>query len=177
MAQATLTGQCLEFSYQSRSSSGNQGRRLAHPQRLLHYRSNWYLLAHCENAQALRLFSLDRISKACATENGCLLLGTAELDAFALSGFGIFGGQVINNAHLRFTEHAAKWVAEETWHPEQESQWLDDGYHLNVPYADDRELVMEILRYGAEVEVLEPPELRAEVARRIRKMAEVYSQY
>ncbi|NOG31262.1 WYL domain-containing protein [Halomonas sp. TBZ9] len=30
---------------------------------------------------------------------------------------------------------------------------------------------MEILRYGGEVEVLDPPELRAEVAQRIRTMA------
>lgn len=174
VAQATLAGHCLEFSYQSRSDTGDSQNRCVHPQRLLHYRSNWYLLAHCERAWALRLFSLDRISNICITEADCHRLSSSELDTFALAGFGIFGGKPRDIAHLRFSEHAAKWVAEEKWHPEQESQWQADGYHLKVPYADDRELVMEILRYGGEVEVLAPEALRKEVVCRIEKMMKIY---
>ena len=34
---------------------------------------------------------------------------------------------------------------------------------LEIPYSDDRELVMDILRHGAEVEVLEPAILRLRV--------------
>ena len=34
---------------------------------------------------------------------------------------------------------------------------------LELPYADDRELVQDILRHGGEVEVLAPPELRRRV--------------
>lgn len=174
VAQATLAGHCLEFDYQSRSEAGDSQRRCAHPQRLLHYRSNWYLLALCERAKALRLFSLDRMTNIETTKDPCHRLNATELDEFSLAGFGIFGGKPKDVAHLLFSEHAARWVAEEKWHPEQESQWQADGYHLKVPYADDRELVMEILRYGGEVEVLAPEALRKEVVCRIEKMMKIY---
>ena len=34
---------------------------------------------------------------------------------------------------------------------------------LSIPYSEDRELVMDILRHGADVEVLEPEALRHRV--------------
>jgi predicted DNA-binding transcriptional regulator YafY len=174
VVQATLAGYCLTFSYQSRSDAGDSQRRCVHPQRLLHYRSNWYLLAFCDRAQALRLFSLDRISNVTPIETSSHRLSRAELDEFAFSGFGIFGGRSTSVAHLRFSKHAAKWVADEIWHADQQSHWQDDHYYLKVPYADHRELVMEILRYGADVEVLAPEALRKEVVYRIEKMMKIY---
>jgi hypothetical protein len=41
-------------------------------------------------------------------------------------------------------------VADERWHPQQVGRWVGDAYELRVPYADPRELVMEILKYGPE---------------------------
>lgn len=173
VAEATLSEKCLTFHYHSRSDNGSKPRQV-HPQRLLHYRSNWYLLALCEQAGALRLFSLDRIANTQASDIPARSVSSKELDAFTSSGFGIFGGKPKDTAHLRFSPHSAQWVADELWHPEQVGEWQEDGYHLHVPYADERELVMEILRYGAEVEVLGPANLREEVAERIQKMAEIY---
>jgi len=172
-AEATLSGKCLTFGYQARSG-GAAKERLVHPQRLLHYRSNWYLLAWCDQAEDLRLFSLDRMTHTEVSKRTSKPCPAAQLDAFANSGFGIFGGQSTSTAHLRFSEHAAQWVAEEQWHIDQQGQWQADGYHLRVPYSDERELVMEVLRFGPDVEVLGPESLRAEVAERIRKMNSIY---
>ncbi|NOG31260.1 WYL domain-containing protein [Halomonas sp. TBZ9] len=97
-----LAGHCLEFDYQSRSEAGDSQRRCAHPQRLLHYRSNWYLLALCERAKALRLFSLDRMINIETTMDPCHRLNATELDEFSLAGFGIFGGKPKDVAHLLF---------------------------------------------------------------------------
>ena len=46
VAQATLSGRCLKFRYQARSGSGEKA-RYVHPQRLLHYRSNWGSVRPC----------------------------------------------------------------------------------------------------------------------------------
>ncbi|MCH8499918.1 MAG: WYL domain-containing protein [Marinobacter sp.] len=173
VAEATLSQRCLRFRYQGRS--GDPAReRTVHPQRLLYYRSNWYLLAVCDDAGQLRLFSLDRISEPACQDRPSESLSDTDLDAFAASSFGIFGGAPTATAHLRFTPHAAQWVAEETWHPNQQAQWQGDGFHLWVPYSDSRELVMEILRYGPEVEVIGPEDLRGKVVERIRKMQGIY---
>ncbi len=173
VAEATLSGKQLSFFYSARSSGGDTHRR-TDPQRLLHYCSNWYLLAECRTANALRLFSLDRISEPRVEEAPSFRRTLEDLDGFAYASFGIFGGGPRATAHLRFTSHAAEWVADETWHPDQIGERRDDGYHLKVPYSDKRELAMEVLRYGPDVEVIGPPELREEVASRIRKMAEMY---
>lgn len=173
VAEATLSGICLTFLYESRSRPGSK-RREVHPQRLLHYRSNWYLLAVCSVANELRLFSLDRIREPARLEKPAASLSDSELDTYTISSFGIFGGEPTAVAHLRFTPHAAQWVAEETWHPDQQAEWREDGFHLRVPYSDSRELVMDILRYGPEVQVLGPSVLRDEVAARVKKMVAVY---
>lgn len=45
---------------------------------------------------------------------------------------------------------------------------------LEIPYSDDRELLMDILRHGADVEVLEPPQLRKRVAEALAEAARLY---
>jgi predicted DNA-binding transcriptional regulator YafY len=47
-------------------------------------------------------------------------------------------------------------------------------YILEVPYSDDTELLMDILKYGPQVEVLAPDDLRTKVAQRLRKAAAQY---
>ncbi len=67
-------------------------------------------------------------------------------------------------------------MSRETWHPQQHSEYDADGcYLLSVPYSQDTELVMEILKYADGVEVLEPPQLRARVRERIRAAQALYS--
>lgn len=173
VAEATLDGRAMQLTYSNRSDA-RHAERSVHPQRLLHYRSNWYLLAWCEQAGALRLFSLDRIRLPRVTDQPARRVPEQTLDQHTGSGFGIFGGQHKAVAHLRFNEHAARWVAEELWHADQQGEWKEDGFHLQVPYSDSRELTMEILRYGPDVEVLGPEELREEVAGRVRAMVGIY---
>jgi predicted DNA-binding transcriptional regulator YafY len=43
-----------------------------------------------------------------------------------------------------------------------------------LPYKNDTELIQDILKYGPEVEVVAPPELRQKVKQRIKQMLERY---
>jgi len=73
---------------------------------------------------------------------------------------------------LVFTAERARWAAEERWHPAQRGRFLGDGrFELRIPYGDPRELVMDILKYGPDVEVVAPEELRQLVAERLRAAA------
>jgi predicted DNA-binding transcriptional regulator YafY len=66
-------------------------------------------------------------------------------------------------------------VQQEIWHPEQKSHRLSDGrYELVIPYADERELIGDILRFGAEVQVIGPARLREQVKAEIDRMAQLY---
>ena len=53
---------------------------------------------------------------------------------------------------------------------------LDDGsWALSLPYMDETELVMDLLRQGEQVQVLAPDSLRAAVQRRLAAALAVYA--
>jgi len=169
VAAAVLQGRALDITYHARSRDRTTERRV-HSARLVHYRANWYLLAWCERAGGLRLFSLDRIRAARATDSLAEVpVPARELDRFVGASFGIFSGEAGHWARIRFTPEAARWVAEETWHSDQLGYWCDDGrYELQVPYSNPTELLMEVLRHGPEAEIIAPEELRREARKRLQ---------
>jgi predicted DNA-binding transcriptional regulator YafY len=145
------------------------------PQRLVHYRDNWYLDAWCHLREDLRSFAVDAIRDATLKETPAKEVRDAELDEYLGSGYGIFAGRKVEWATLKFTPEAARWVSAQNWHPKQRARVEKDGaYILEIPYAEDRELVMEILKYGADVEVLAPRTLRQSVADALRRGAQRY---
>lgn len=174
VVSATLAGQQLNFRYQARST-GRHSKRQVSPQRLLRYRDNWYLGAWCHTRQGLRTFALDAISDASRSAEPARVLPDAEIERHFGASYGIFGGPAKEQAVLRFAPGRARWVASERWHPAQCGRRLADGrYELTVPYGDPTELILDILRYGPEVEVVSPPALRSTVAERLRRAAALY---
>lgn len=175
IASATLQRKKLWMEYHARSED-RRSERTVSPQRLTHYREGWYLDAWDETRDALRTFAVDRIIRPTILEEKAIDIPEAQLDEHYASAYGIFGGRADKIAVLRFSKERARWVSDEQWHPEQQSEHLPDGrYILRIPYRDSRELVMDILRHVPEVEVLEPDSLRTEVADRLRRAAAMYS--
>ena len=79
----------------------------------------------------------------------------AELNQHLASSYGIFSGPPKAMATIRFSPHAARWVADEHWHSQQQGEWLKDGrYELHVPYSNSRELLMDVLKYGPDAEIV-----------------------
>ncbi len=175
LASATLQRKKLRMVYSGRARARTT-ERVVSPQRLVHYRDNWFMDAYCHLRNGLRTFSIDRVRDAQEIDEAARDVPDAELDRYFASSYGIFSGKANKLAVLRFTAGRARWVADERWHPEQVGQCLTDGrYELRIPYRDDRELVMDILRHGAEVEVVSPPGLREEVGRQLRAALGRYS--
>ena len=99
-----------------------------------------------------------------------LLTVRRDLDAFVGQGYGIFSGASVQWAKLRFSAERARWVSSELWHSAQRASVDVEGrYVLELPFTDMRELVMDILRHGRHVEVLEPRELRAFIKDELRE--------
>jgi proteasome accessory factor C len=168
LADATARRRRLHIRYLGRER-GSETEREVSPQRLVHYRDNWYLDAWCHLRDELRSFALERVRAARQLEQPALDLSDADLDAHFRQSYGIFSGAPSHTAVLRFTPARARWVAEERWHADQRGRWLEDGrFELAIPYADPRELLLDILKYGSDVEVVAPDELRQAVIQRLR---------
>jgi predicted DNA-binding transcriptional regulator YafY len=174
-ARALLERRRLRIAYYSRARDEETQRDIS-PQRLVHYRENWYLDAWCHLRQDIRSFSVDAIREAKMLDEKAREVGEAELNEVLASGYGIFSGRDVAWAKLRFTLERARWVATEQWHPRQRARFDEDGsYVLELPYSDHRELVMDILRHGSEVEVLAPEDLRERVREALRTALQRYS--
>ncbi|MGK0397828.1 MAG: putative DNA-binding transcriptional regulator YafY, partial [Gammaproteobacteria bacterium] len=144
--------------------------------RLTHYRDSWYLDAWCHLREGLRSFSVDAIRHLEAVSQPAIDVDENELNSTFESGYGIFSGIDTEQAVLRFSPKLARWVSHELWHPEQTSEYDDKGYFiLRVPYSQDTELVMDILKYGAQVEVIEPLKLRNKISEAIAGLGKLYS--
>jgi predicted DNA-binding transcriptional regulator YafY len=162
VATAVLERRALSFDYLARSTNQPTHRTVS-PQRLTHYRDNWYLDAFDHDRDALRSFSVDRITAARVGEAKAKDVPEAELDQHLASSYGIFSGTPKGTATIVFSAKAARWVADEHWHSKQEGRFLPDGrYELRLPYSNAKELLMDVLRYGADAQGTEPAALRAQ---------------
>ena len=168
VASALVRRKRLIIEYHSRGSDETSTRELS-PQRLMHYRGNWYLDAWCHTKNAMRNFAVDAIKKAEITEQVADDIPETQLNEVLATGYGIFSGKDVEWATLHFTAERARWVADERWHSKQKGKFLKDGtYELKVPYSDHRELIMDILKHGQYVTVVAPESLRNAVAETLK---------
>jgi len=174
LATALLSRRRLKIRH-SRRQDGDVLEREVSPQRLVHYRDNWYLDAWCHKRQALRTFAVDAIERAVVLDKDAKDVGDESLERHFASGYGIFAGAETQEAVLLFNATRARWVSRETWHPKQDgTPQLDGSYLLKFPYSREPELVMDILKYGSDVEVLAPESLRQAVAAQLTAAAKLY---
>ena len=165
-ATATLSRKRLTLTHHDRELDATTEREVS-PQRLVRYKENWYLDTWCHLRDAIRTFSVDSLRGATIRNVPAIDVSDAELDAVLGAGYGIYGGKEVRWAKLRFTPWQARWTGSEIWHPEQKSRYEADGsYVLEIPFSGTGELVMDILKYGPDVEVLVPQSLRKEIAAR-----------
>lgn len=163
VARATLERRRVRVRHLHRGKDEVSERELS-PQRLVHYRENWYLDAWCHLRQDIRSFALDALQHVDMLADAAHEVDDAALDARLGNGYGIFSGGERHWSELVFSAERARWVGAQTWHPEQVGEWLPDGrYRLRLPYNDDRELLGDVLSHIPEVEVAAPPALRARV--------------
>ena len=153
----------LAIEYYARSTNEHTRREVS-PQRLVHYRENWYLDTWCHLRDDFRSFSVDGIRGVEVLDAPAKEVSLKALDEYLRESYGIVRGGEAQRAKLRFSAERARWVAAEVWHPEQKGSFDRDGrYVLELPFRDDRELVLDLLRHGAHVEVLAPAALRRKV--------------
>jgi predicted DNA-binding transcriptional regulator YafY len=169
VAKGTLERKQVQILHFNRQT-GEKLERVISPQKLVHYRDNWYVDTWCHLRGGVRSFAIDAIEQAQVLDKPAKELDPPSLKKNMNGGYGIFGGQATAVAKLQFSATRARWVQFEEWHPEQKGTLAKDGsYTLEVPYSDERELIGDILRFGSEVQVLGPVTLVRQMRKEIEK--------
>lgn len=174
ICQALKTNRKLWIKYNART--GVENFRVVSPIHLVRYRDNWYLDAYCHLRNEIRIFSVDRILRAEVLNKPAERIDESEIKKFFESAYGIFTGKPKAIARLKFSRRMTKWVAEEEWHPNQKIKKKKDGSCvIEIPYSDERELIMDILKYGDDIMVLGPKSLKQMVITKLNNALKNYS--
>lgn len=151
--------------------------RVVRPHHLLHWRGEPYLIAWCEWRQDFRDFFLGRMREwTLLAPDGAFPRDSAfDVAEYLQAGFTLRHGEDLVTVRVRFSPYQARWVRERQYHPSQRAEdEPDGGLRLTLRVAGTAEVKRWLLGYGAEVEVLEPAELRAELAAEAKKFVEIY---
>jgi proteasome accessory factor B len=134
-----------------------------------------YLIGWDETRDALRTFKIERIRDVALTPRTFELPEGDHLEGTLRRAWDIIADQPATEVVLRFAPSVAARVQEATWHPTQRVDVADDGsLTWRATVAGTIEVRLWILSWGDDVEVLEPAELRNDVASTQRRAAERY---
>jgi len=148
-----------------------------YPYALVFHKASLYLIAWSRDSKGIRHFKVDRLVKI-EQSSTLAFEPPKDFDIYQhLSGsFGIYQGSGSIHVKVRFSPKVARYVTESTWHSSQKLNLGRDGF-LDVTFdlSTTAEVRQWLMSFGAEVEVLEPEELRSEIINQLMRQLKMYS--
>ena len=133
-----------------------------------------YVIAYDDLRAALRTFKLERVADAEMLSDSYVIPDEFDPYAHLASAWGVID-EVEVEVRLRFSAAAAPRVRESVWHHSQTlADTADGGCELSMRVGGIKEVRAWVLGWGADVEVLAPPALRAEVRDHALRMVARY---
>lgn len=134
-----------------------------------------YVIGYDERSGEIRTFKLERLERADRLPDTYDIPLSFDPTRFLADAWGIMSGEELVEVELLFSSEVAPIIGERTWHPSQQVSYAPDGsVTLRVRVADPREMRPWIRSWGAEVEVLAPRSLRADLSIEAQRLADLY---
>jgi hypothetical protein len=163
LLRAAQAGEIVELEYLKHWETQPR-RRTFGPLLLREFRGRWYVLACMENSGWLACFGLDRIQKLTFTHRRFSAPVNFDPATYFAHAFGITrptDGQPPQEILLRFEPVQGRYVLGFPLHPSQQLvSTTEDGLIIQLTVYNTHELRMELLSYGASVEVISPLAIR-----------------
>jgi predicted DNA-binding transcriptional regulator YafY len=171
---ALIQGRLLAFCYYSPTSS-TCTMRTVEPHHMVNYQGTWHLIAFCHLRNEWRDFVLGRMTICKVEAEEFSIRPKDEWQPFLEDTFGIFQNKQSFDVMLKFSPERSRWIKGEIWHEGQAEETLEDGsLVLTIPASHEQEIMMEILKHGSHVEVLEPEWLRIKIRGELEQSWLVY---
>lgn len=172
LMDAMLQGEELLLDYQKYTDNPME-QLTVQPYALKEVEKRWYLVAFSKARKALRMYSLDRIKGLAGTGRHFRMPEDFDVDFLFRNSFGAYITERKDVRHivLKATEREAKYLRDLPLHHSQEEP-SPGIFTLDVAIGED--LVLELLRHGNRLEVLEPQELRQRIAEEFTAASAMY---
>lgn len=157
----------LRLRYRSGSATETTERTIA-PYGLVFASGMWYLVAHADDADDMRIFRFDRIEGVELTAERFEPPAEFSPDDVLTDGRA-FSAATDSVMTVRYSPRIARWIAER----EDGELQADGSFVVRHPLADLNWAVRHVLQYGADAEALSPPELRHAIADALSAMESV----
>ena len=174
LSGAVLRSHEVEFDYR-KPGDRQVSRRRVQPYHLALRENLWYLIAFDPERSALRTFALPRVSRATALAGRFVRPADFSPEKFFATALGVLGGAGNFRVVIRFAAAVADRVREREWHESQELRDLSDGrLELTLRLGALPEIEAWVLGWGADAEVVHPPELRERLGQTAPRLAALY---
>lgn len=145
------------------------------PYGLVEHRGSFYLVGHSQQHDEVRHWKVDRIEAVDVTEVRFQRPADFDLAKHLAGSFGIYHGRQPIRVRVRLNPSAARYVREKRMHASQRLR-REAGGSAIVQWTVSSlvEVRSFVLSFGSAAEVLEPEELRVEVAAEAEKILASY---
>ncbi len=178
LTEAWSEGRIVKLRYCDQAGSITE--RRFHPYCIEPYgaTNSCYTIGFDELRGAIRTFKLDRITATEMTKDQFDIPPGFNPNRLFSEAWGVVWRDTPpQKVELRFFGNTARIVQEAFWHPSQRVVAQQDGTcHVTFQVSEPREMVAWIRQWGADVEVISPPELRETIAADALQIAERYAE-
>jgi predicted DNA-binding transcriptional regulator YafY len=174
--EAMTEGQKIRISYHKYTSSEAETLTL-HPYALKEFAKRWYLVAHCQERKALRVYGLDRIKELDIMDQKFKMPAGFDVNELFATSFGTYlaegKGEIVT---FRATAKEARFLRDLPLHESQVELHgdADGNVTFSIFVCPNDSLIMEFCKHGNRLEVLSPQSLRSAVAEELRAAADLY---
>ena len=169
LREAARVQRAVRLRYQ-RADADAEAVRDVHPYALLNAEGLWYLAAFSAAHGAVRIFRVDRVQGVEVLAEAFERPATWSADE-VVHGRRVLRAEQPRTVRVRYGPAVSRWITER----EGATPMADGGVEVTYPLLDTGWAVRHVLQYGADAEVVEPPDVRAEVRERLGRMAEAAS--
>ena len=175
--QAMLDNAVVELTYRKYMSEGEEIRHVR-PYAVKEHAKRWYIVGLSEEADAIRVYAMDRIVSMTPTGNHFRMPKEFNVDELFEASYGIYPPEdeppVL--VTVRTTPREAAYLRDLPIHPSQLYIGEDnDGRSLFVfRVIPNPDLVMELCKRGSRLEVMSPEPLRQQVMQELRNALKMY---
>lgn len=166
---AMSKGRAVEIIYYSLAKNSTTKERVD-PYNIILREGSWYIVAYSYMKNEVKFFALSRIKSLIVTDDIFIKPRDFKLGEFLDKNWVVFRGGN-KQIKIKFSKKTAEFVRNIKWHANQSIEDEKDGTIIMSLFLDDfAEIKQWIMGFGAEVEVLEPKELRDDIADDIKKL-------
>ena len=163
------------ITYRGKSTGWQEERIHVDPYCLYFRRRAIYLDGWSHNANEIRTFRVNRISRAEPVARYFKVREVYDAHQRHRSAWEVFSGDSVERVTILFDRETAPYIAESRFHRTQHTERRDDGSLLfTVEVAEPREVAWWARRWGAGAEVMEPAWLRDEEREECEKVLRKY---